>query len=452
MVTLCKTCFSAGRTIPATIDWPRDPSYFFPRTVQPKYVRAPADWTSLDDLPVCCRHLAGGEGRRLVGEPQLWNEMYAPQTAEQVCGNADGTRLLRIWLGLVKLKRTRQDVAVELCKEDVRMLKEHIEATQADARQQAPPQASSRKRPRSEMDDFIMSDTEPIEYTTRASKTRARAVISEMATEVVTESPDFDSRIRLRPRTRAACQTTRAAPVVHVDITDDENLVESSDGSYDEYASEDDGDDDDYEGYGSTRKTRKRAAKEQREIPIAMVISGGVGCGKTAAVFACAREAGYQVFELNASNRRTGRDIIEFVGGMTNNHLVYHRAGSASDNIDGNQQLELCQSLLLLEEVDELFEEDKGFWAAVRQLASTSKRPVILTCDDYKSLPASELIISFHVAFESPVERVGEVFEVSLASKGTNYRTMVYLKSFPLLTVISELELIFSNFGQEVCL
>ncbi|KAF6238346.1 hypothetical protein HO173_003626 [Letharia columbiana] len=180
----------------------------------------------------------------------------------------------------------------------------------------------------------------------------------------------------------------------------------------------------------------------------AVVISGPHGCGKTAAVHAVARELGFEVFEINAGSRRSGRDIWDKVGDMTRNHLVNHahpdkgadakeeaetmnlsseklkqdldsgrqgtvnsffkskRAPKKSSSKSKPKVQELSpkkdppqrdqsqkQSLILLEEVDVLFDEDKTFWATTLELLVQSKRPVIMTCTDESLLPLEDMVL-----------------------------------------------------------
>ncbi|KAJ1968481.1 ATPase AAA domain-containing protein 5 [Dispira parvispora] len=56
--------------------------------------------------------------------------------------------------------------------------------------------------------------------------------------------------------------------------------------------------------------------------PSLILLVGPVGCGKTAAVFACAKQCGYQVLELNAGSRRTGKHVMNILGEVTQNHVV----------------------------------------------------------------------------------------------------------------------------------
>ena len=176
----------------------------------------------------------------------------------------------------------------------------------------------------------------------------------------------------------------------------------------------------------------------------AVVISGPHGCGKTAAVYAVAEEMGFEVFEINAGSRRSGKDVLERVGDMSQNHLVQRAVGSdasqlvdAIDNtpnevlsgrqgtMDGffkakrkpakklgakakapntcqPQAQSQKQSLILLEEVDILFEEDKQFWPAILSLISQSKRPTILTCTDESCLPIDTLSLHAVLRFSTP--------------------------------------------------
>ncbi|EED22851.1 conserved hypothetical protein [Talaromyces stipitatus ATCC 10500] len=184
---------------------------------------------------------------------------------------------------------------------------------------------------------------------------------------------------------------------------------------------------------------------EKGRLTNAVLISGPHGCGKSASVYAVAKELDFEVFEINSGTRRSAKDILERVGDMTQNHLVrlegkeeesdtnIHTTGlgspdarqntvnmffkpaaqsKAKDNrskLKGNAKRENSQetsttpsrsqkqSLVLLEEVDVLFEEDKQFWIGILALIEQSKRPVIMTCNNEGLVPLHEL--SLHAIF-----------------------------------------------------
>ncbi|KAI5287332.1 hypothetical protein KEM54_006059 [Ascosphaera aggregata] len=206
-----------------------------------------------------------------------------------------------------------------------------------------------------------------------------------------------------------------------------------------------------------------------KKIPVgppkkAILVTGPTGCGKTASVYAAAKEMGFEVFEMNAGSKRSGKDIIERVGDMARNHLVQlekqldgaaaiekgesqstfaaHYHDAAKQKIMGNflkassskqdpHQAQLTstkpqsksdelqednpsqsrvptkrqkQSLILLDDVDVLFEEDKQFWTGVLALLKHSKRPIIMTCTNESSIPfaALDLEAAVHVIPPSP--------------------------------------------------
>ncbi|KAK1981940.1 ATPase [Colletotrichum cereale] len=205
--------------------------------------------------------------------------------------------------------------------------------------------------------------------------------------------------------------------------------------------------------HGSAKKTvvRKDVGKDASRLTNAVVLSGPHGCGKTATVYAIAKELGFEIFEINASSRRNGKDVMEKVGDMTQNHLVQqHRQNDGGDNADDDTANDIKfgkqgtmtsffklktaikpkvtaqpeateqptvaaksvkakaqtqkQSLILLEEVDVLYEEDKQFWATIVSLIAQSKRPFVMTCNDETLVPFHNFVFYGILRFTPPPE------------------------------------------------
>lgn len=110
-----------------------------------------------------------------------------------------------------------------------------------------------------------------------------------------------------------------------------------------------------------------------------LILSGPSGSSKSSAVYGVAAELGAYVMELNASDKRSSKKLMEKLGGMGKSHLV-HRANI--DDVTFQQN-----SVILLDEVDILFEEDQTFWLGLDKFVETSRRPVIMTCNDPDLLP-----------------------------------------------------------------
>ncbi|KAL8788230.1 MAG: hypothetical protein Q9195_007399 [Heterodermia aff. obscurata] len=192
----------------------------------------------------------------------------------------------------------------------------------------------------------------------------------------------------------------------------------------------------------------------------AVVISGPHGCGKTAAVHAVAQELGFEVFEINPGSRRSGKDLLDRIGDMTKNHLVNHNqedsvketnedtedmmrvTDSLQKDLESGRQGTMNkffqpqagtknkatakprgrpskkeapavkpdrkplkvqkQSLILLEEVDILFEDDKQFWSTTLDLILRSRRPVIMTCTEESLIPLEEMVLFAILRFAPP--------------------------------------------------
>ncbi|XP_048519577.1 ATPase family AAA domain-containing protein 5-like isoform X2 [Dendroctonus ponderosae] len=132
-----------------------------------------------------------------------------------------------------------------------------------------------------------------------------------------------------------------------------------------------------------------------------VILHGPCGSGKTSAVYAVANEFNFNVLELNASTRRTGKILLQELKEATRSHQVRHESSvMESTNQQKSKKLKKkkCQTkeaetgnhqkmcILLLEDIDLLFDQDEGFLSSLSHLIMTSKRPIILTTTD-KSPP-----------------------------------------------------------------
>ncbi|KAI5394394.1 uncharacterized protein LOC127092501 isoform X2 [Lathyrus oleraceus] len=176
------------------------------------------------------------------------------------------------------------------------------------------------------------------------------------------------------------------------------------------------------------------ASKDEGSLKNVLLITGPVGSGKSAAVYACAREQGFEVLELNASDCRNGAAVKQYFGDALGSHgvkgLVKHSVSlekktvtllpaSASPNVKADEEMaddmiemtaisddgthspggtfqklhdindaltfDTVQTLILVEDVDILFPEDRGCIAAIQHIAETAKGPIILTSNNYNA-------------------------------------------------------------------
>jgi replication factor C large subunit len=100
----------------------------------------------------------------------------------------------------------------------------------------------------------------------------------------------------------------------------------------------------------------------------AILLSGPTGIGKTAMVYAISNELGYEVVEVNASDKRDRETVRRIVG-------AYSLQGSLLSDIRGR--------VLLIDEVDGLSgDEDRGGVSAMIETIKQTVNPIILTAND----------------------------------------------------------------------
>ncbi|XP_043281457.1 ATPase family AAA domain-containing protein 5 [Venturia canescens] len=151
------------------------------------------------------------------------------------------------------------------------------------------------------------------------------------------------------------------------------------------------------------------------------VLLGPHGSGKTASVYAIAEELGYSVLEINASSKRAGKKILKDLEEATQSHRIKRKDFPTLKSFTTENEEAVCQnSLILMEDIDIIFEEDEGFISATCQLASNTKRPIVMTgrnvCSHLNKMAPKQHRIYYQNTFGSRVSALLEL--IALAESG----------------------------------
>ncbi|KAA8546400.1 hypothetical protein F0562_002861 [Nyssa sinensis] len=200
-----------------------------------------------------------------------------------------------------------------------------------------------------------------------------------------------------------------------------------------------------------------------------LLVTGPVGSGKSAAIYATAKEQGFHVIEVNASDWRNGTLVKQRFGEAVESHWLQwtpeNTVGSENKLLlkssqaipnttvtqeSNNDAIELIplsdeedsqnaggipgkftrkenrtasdqseiKTLILFEDVDAILHEDRGFIGTIQQLAETAKRPMILTSNSNNPVLPNNLD-RLEVCFTLPSikELLHYVFMVCAAEK-----------------------------------
>ncbi|KAI0347536.1 hypothetical protein BDW22DRAFT_1342308 [Trametopsis cervina] len=341
------------------------------------------------------------ETNLLDASQEKWAEKWRPRRAEHVLGNESHALYLRDWLAALRLQS------------DESATPGSSQSTNTDA---------SRKRKRSRMGKRKV---------VRHVKKRRRKLLEDalddfLASDNVTDSDE-------EPLTAPSSDFDDLAFSDAMGFESEASSTNVSRGSSPLTGLSDD------EAFAPTAPTVRRPRRFRKKLMNTILLTGQSGVGKTAAVYACAEELGYEVFEVYPGiGERNGASLNKLVGDVGKNHLVKlnrqrspeapastpsffqrrpvkpARKGllripdtsdieSVPDELDiiGPSEPEppqpelsqpsVNQSLILVEEVDILYQTDVNFWPALISIIKDCRRPVILTCNDISLVPRQDL-------------------------------------------------------------
>ncbi|OMO55522.1 hypothetical protein COLO4_35941 [Corchorus olitorius] len=245
------------------------------------------------------------------------------------------------------------------------------------------------------------------------------------------------------------------------------NNIDNGNMQEDDYiCSESDFDSENFNGEDSLKKVLLVTGPIGMCLLVILVVEGILlvfQSGKSAAISACAKEQGFIILESNASDCRNGAvvkekygealvgkaleslygtrsqqnpidslgkhvtksefgdEVIEFISiSDEEDSFGAHGASGKHVCIDKETGSSQVKKLLLFEDVDIIFPEDRGFIAAIQQIVEKAKGPVILTSNSNDLvLPANLDRLELRFTMPSPEELLHHLHMVCAAEKAT---------------------------------